>query len=224
MPRSFAAVMRKYLSARGPRRRAARGSRASSAPAARAPRSSPRRPRSSTSRPSALSWSQRRFGSAEVMRKVVLVEPRDGAVVEHLAGAVAPGRVEHLADLRTRDVARHDAVEQARRVLARAPGTCRAARCRAAPPRSGSRGTRARGRARTSSRRRTRPSAARRGSRTAAAVRAWNGVVFSIPCSGHRPMTEPADCRRRAPSPQAASGAGAPLGLRVDAGQRLDSR
>ena len=69
-----------------------------------------------TSSPAALSSSQRRFGSAEVMRNVLLVEARDRAVVEHLAGGVAPGRVQDLADTARGDVARDDAIEQARRV------------------------------------------------------------------------------------------------------------
>ena len=102
----------------------------------------------------------------------VLVEAGDRAVVEHFPGGVAPRRVEHLPHLRA---ARRRASPRDRADARRpcpAPGTCTAARRRAARPRSGWRGTRARARARTSWQRRSRPSAATRGSGTSAAVRA----------------------------------------------------
>src|SRR5205807_9947980 len=35
-----------------------------------------------------------------------------GAVVDHLAGVIAPRRIEHLADLGLEDVAWHDEIEQ----------------------------------------------------------------------------------------------------------------
>ena len=109
----------------------------------------------------------------------MLAEQRDRAVVDHLARAIAPGRVQHLPDLQRADVARHDAIEQPHRVRAadvvlvqrrdveqrrRAPDRVVLAIvdelvragddvARPAPPRRGSH---------------------------SAAVRAWKGVVFSI--------------------------------------------
>jgi len=46
------------------------------------------------------------------------IEPRDSAVVDHFAGRVAPGRVQHLSDAEPFDIARDHAVEQTRRVRA----------------------------------------------------------------------------------------------------------
>ena len=51
-----------------------------------------------------------RVGGGEAER--LLAEARDGAVVDHLAGRVAPGGIEHLAHLGPGDVARDDAVKE----------------------------------------------------------------------------------------------------------------
>ena len=50
--------------------------------------------------------------------ELALAEARDGAVVQHLAGGVAPGRVPNLSDFHVLDAARHHKMQQARRVLA----------------------------------------------------------------------------------------------------------
>src|SRR5213082_3961685 len=47
-----------------------------------------------------------------------LPEPADGAVVDRLALRVAPGRVQHLADLGRADVSRNQPVQQSRRIAA----------------------------------------------------------------------------------------------------------
>ena len=48
--------------------------------------------------------------------EAVLIQARHGAVVDHLAGVIAPGRVKHLASLCLEHVARHDQVEEPRGV------------------------------------------------------------------------------------------------------------
>ncbi len=46
----------------------------------------------------------------------VVAKTRDGTVVDHLAGVIAPWRVEHLTNLSLQDVARHDEIQEARGV------------------------------------------------------------------------------------------------------------
>ena len=48
----------------------------------------------------------------------LVVEPRHRAIVDHLAVAVAPGGVQHLAHLSLGDIAGHDTVEQSRGIAA----------------------------------------------------------------------------------------------------------
>ena len=48
----------------------------------------------------------------------LLVEASDGAIVDHLAGVIAPGRIEHLADTRLEHVAGDDEVEEPRGIAA----------------------------------------------------------------------------------------------------------
>ncbi len=55
-----------------------------------------------------------RRGDAEL----VLAQARDRAVVEHLAGGVAPRRIGDLADLQAADFSRHHQIEEAGGVLA----------------------------------------------------------------------------------------------------------